>query len=129
MRLTKTWIRQTRRDLVTELEKTAAHYGAKDIPENVQQRLEKLVAATTREEVIYHAHRARRALETHLLVAWGRGKIPGPRTPKNLMRKAEKLESLARMHEKQGREEQARAAKSQAVKLRQEAAQGGERMI
>ena len=76
--------------------------GDYPLPENVKNALNSLKASKTIEEAEEHSLRAYLKLETHLLVAWGNGKIEGKVTAQSIEAKIKSTKSLIKMLQEKG---------------------------
>jgi hypothetical protein len=101
-------------------EEQAEHYGwdDPDRPEVVVKRMQAVLGAVDRETAALADQKARMTIQTMILGAWARGKIPGPTTEISVERQVKRAESLAQMLEKKGQLEAAERQWARASQLR-----------
>lgn len=103
-------------------EQMADHYGYEDpVPDHVQRKLQAIMGAVDAETATAAVRRARDSMLTHILACWARGRITGPESVTNFERRAKKAESLARMLEEKGLDDQAATQWRRAEDLQEKA--------
>jgi hypothetical protein len=121
----KVSITEVRKQLRTEMKAMALHYQAPvELDARFEGKLKALPAARTEAQAQYLIIAKARLLtgyQTHLLSLWAQGKIDGPRTPESLVKKADKLDNLAKFIETKGNTEKAYEYRREAIGLRSEA--------
>lgn len=110
------------RDAGKKIGDMAAYYRMPDgVPDRITEKIEAVFKAQTEDEARLIAKRAVDAMQITCLAAWANKKSPGPLTPENLEKQAEKRESLAEWKEGQGDEAQAEKNRQAAEELRKQA--------
>ncbi len=116
---------EVRKQLRAEMKAMALHYQAPvELDERFEAKLKALPTGRTeadRQYLLIAKARLLTSYQTHLLATWAKGKIDGPRTPENLTKKADKLDSLAQFVAGKGNTEKAAEYIAQAAELRRDA--------
>lgn len=106
---------------LVEMKSTAEHYGLPELHDRHMEKLQKVLTAQTYEEGEALAKRATDSVFLTCLSAWSSKRIPGPRTPEILEKKAKQADSLAKFQESRGNDKDAAKQKDRAERLRNEA--------
>ena len=107
-----------------QMNEVADYYGLPraDIEERIKEKARKVLEAATLSEAQELSKKAIDCLHTACLVlAYYSKRIPGPRTPEALEKKAKKAESLAKFQESRGNDEAAAKQRARAEKLKNDA--------
>lgn len=114
------WVRQMYKDLEQHWIEQADHYGYDmDRPDHVTLKMQAVLGASDVAEAEHRTRRAKSTMQTSILAAWAKGKIPGPASELNLERQIKKAESLVAMLEAKGQLDAARGQSNRADSLRE----------
>lgn len=113
------------KDTLAEFERVASYYGlpAEGITERHKAKARAILTAPDCDEAAVLAKKAVNSLCLTCLTEWAAKRIPGPRTPEALEKRAKQAEGLAKLQESKGNDKAAARQLKRAEDLRKEAAE------
>lgn len=98
----------------------AEQYGAKSLPDRILKKIDLIKSAQTLDEAVFLSKKSMDSAHTHILASWAKGEIPGIITSHTIDKRIKRAESLIKMLDDKGLDDQANQQRNKMNQLKKD---------